>query len=54
MSVPARNLALANPLFCTAFMGFAYFLCGVGHAAQFRLPGALGHRYNPGPRGVLV
>ena len=51
MSVPGLEPLPANPLFCTAFMGPAYFLCGFGCGAQFRLPEALGHRYNPGPRG---
>jgi hypothetical protein len=41
-----RNGAV-KALFCPAFGTFAYFLCGIGRSAQFRLPGVGGAAITP-------
>jgi hypothetical protein len=50
MSVPGPELTLANP----CFVDRAYFLCGVGPFAQFRLPGVGAAAITPALGAFLV
>jgi len=54
MSVPGPEPAPREPLFCTAFASPAYFLCGTGGFAQFRLPGVEAAAITPALGAMLV